>query len=244
MTLSQEMRMKRCKDSEKIHSEYCMECDGFCIESVPFLEGLPVKKQQRLLERAVHAYFKKGETIFNEGQHVDAIYLIQKGKVKLSTYDGDGREMIVGIFAEHDTIWEGIFLENSKYPYTCVCISDALICIIKRTELESEIQDPAMALKVIGMLSMKLHDANERNLLLSTSSPKARIAGFLLYRKERTAERAVKLKLEDIAASVSLRPETVSRKLKELEREGIIKKTGQSSIEIINFSELRSISGI
>ena len=87
-------------------------------------------------------------------------------------------------------------------------------------------------------------ESNRHAELLSTSSPKARIAGFLLYRKERTAERAVKLKLEDIAASVSLRPETVSRKLKELEREGIIQKTGQSSIEIINFSELRSISGL
>ena len=52
----------------------------------------------------------------------------------------------------------------------------------------------------------------------------------------------VKLKLEDIAAHVSLRPETVSRKLGELMNEGIIEKVGQSSFRILDFERLVDIS--
>ena len=87
-----------------------------------------------------------------------------------------------------------------------------------------------IALRVIGLLSRKLHNANERNLLLTVTDPGARIAGFLLYRSKRSASDTVTLRLGEIAASIHLRPETVSRRLKELERQGLIKRIGQSGI--------------
>ena len=52
----------------------------------------------------------------------------------------------------------------------------------------------------------------------------------------------MKLKLEDIAAHVSLRPETVSRKLGELLNDKILEKVGQSSFRILNYEKLVHIS--
>ena len=76
-------------------------------------------------------------------------------------------------------------------------------------------------------------------MLLSTKDPKARLAAFLLYREKRDKEEIIELKLGDIAASLSMRPETVSRKIRELERENLIAKTGQSSIKLLDFQGLR-----
>ena len=109
-------------------------------------------------------------------------------------------------------------------------------------DFEAAISDPAVALRVIRMLSVKLHDSNERNLILSTSDPQARIAAFLLYRQQRTAAKYVTLRLDDIASSVNLRPETVSRKLRELEKDGLIRKTGQSNIELLDFIRLKEMA--
>ena len=49
------------------------------------------------------------------------------------------------------------------------------------------------------------------------------------------------MRLEEISASLHLRPETVSRKIKELEKEELVRKTGQSSIKILSFQGLHDI---
>ena len=49
------------------------------------------------------------------------------------------------------------------------------------------------------------------------------------------------MRLEEMAGSLALRPETISRKLKELEREGYVKKTGQSSIKVLDPDRLMEL---
>ncbi len=222
--------------------ELCTGCCELCASEIAFLQGIPEEKQSLIMQKSIHKTYRKGSTLFHEGDPVDGIFVIRKGSVKLCLNDSEGREKIVGIFSDHDTIWEGIFLEGSRYPYSAVCLNAAHICKIPRADFEDALDDTQVALRVVGMLSNKLHDANERNILLSTVDPAQRIAGFLLYRRQRSAEKWITLKLDDIASSVALRPETVSRKLKELEKAGYIRKHGQSSFEIVDFRGLEEFS--
>ena len=161
--------------------------------------------------------------------------------MKLSTWDSEGREQIIGIFSESDTIWEGVFMDGSRYPYNAVCLTDVDCCKLFIKDLENVMEEPSVSLKIIALLSRKLHDANERVLLLSTSSPKARLAGFLLFRSRHTSSDTVVLRLDDIAASIQLRPETVSRRIREMEKEGLIEKVGQSSIRITDRPKLEEL---
>lgn len=219
----------------------CEHCTSRCIDKLAFFAGLPEESQTDLMRRSSNKFLKKGETVFSEGNRVDSIVIIRKGQIKLNTYDSDGRERIIGIFSDNDTVWEGIFLENSRYPYSAVCITDVHICRIFRRDIEAAVSDPSVALSVINMLSNKLHDANERNMILSMSDPMAKISCFLIYRDKRSAESAIKLRLDDIAASVGLRAETVSRYIQKLVKLGYIRKVGQSSIEIVDFEALNEI---
>ena len=222
----------------------CENCENKCIQNLAFLYGLPEELQVEIMKRSANRVLAKGEYIFSEGDEVDSINIIKTGQVKLNTYDSEGRERIIGIFADNDTIWEGLFLEESRYPYSAVCLTNVHVCRIFRKDIEEAVSEPSVALKVISMLSTKLHDANERNMILSISDPMARIAGFLLYRDKRSSEPVIKLRLDDIAASVGLRSETVSRYLQKLIREQYIKKVGQSGIRIINFEGLNEMTKI
>ena len=210
-------------------------------DDIEFMAGLPEEKKKLLLERAERQVCPRGGALFLEDDPADALYIIFSGRVKLSTVDSDGREQIVGIFADNETIWEGVFISGSRYPYSAICLTPVVCCRILRKDFERAVEDPAIALRVIALLSRKLHDANERNLLLSTGSPKARLAGFLLYRTAHAEGNTVTMKLDDIAASTNMRPETVSRKIKELELEGLIARTGQSSIELLDPEGLRAV---
>ncbi len=85
---------------------------------------------------------------------------------------------------------------------------------------------------------------NDQTIIISKNDPKERVASFILYRYNKSTENDIVLKLDDIAASINLRAETVSRKISELERDGLIRKVGQSKIEISNLRQLRDFADL
>ncbi|MCI7068516.1 MAG: Crp/Fnr family transcriptional regulator [Mollicutes bacterium] len=216
-----------------------------CAKAHPsFVEELNDEMREKILEKMIFSSYEKGEVLFQEGDKADCLYIIRQGNIKLATYDGEGREQIVSIFSPGDTIWVALFLKGKKdvYPYNGIFLDKAIVGKMARDDFESLIQDTHSALEIIALLSKKLSDANERNLILSVSDPKAKIARLFLYRLNHISGNIVKLKLEDIAAHVSLRPETVSRKLGELLNDKILEKVGQSSFRILNYEKLVHIS--
>lgn len=218
----------------------CEECTDRCINKLPFFASLPDESQIALMKKAVRKTFHKGETVFSEGDFVESVTLIRSGQIKLCTYDSEGRERITGIFADNDVIWEGVFLKGSTYPYTGVCLTNVDIISIYRKDIEKAISNPSVALEVINLLSVKLHNANERNMILSTSDPMTKIGAFLIYREKQTRAEVIKLTLNDIAGSIGLRPETVSRYLQKLIKAGYIKKVGKTEIVITDYEGLNN----
>ncbi|MER2081427.1 MAG: Crp/Fnr family transcriptional regulator [Ruminococcus sp.] len=218
----------------------CEDCRDRCIQDIAFLYGMPEEKQLDILRRSAHKIFNRGDFLFHEGDKVSSIVIIKQGQVKLSTYEADGRENIIGIFSDNDTIWEGVFSGDRVYPYSAVCLTKTYCCFVRRGDVETAISNPTVALRVINMLSNKLHDANERSRILSISEPVRRIAAFLIYREKRSNEPFVTLRLDDIAGSVGLRPETVSRNIRRLMNEGLIEKVGRSGFRIPDFEKLNS----
>lgn len=216
----------------------CRECGGSCIKSIAFLQGIPEDSQSQILLRSNRKTLHRGDYLFREDKAVDALYVISCGQVKLNAYDSDGREKIIGIFSDGDAIWEGIFSPDSRYPYAGVCLADTTVCQLNRADVENAVSNPQIALRVISMLSDKLHDANERNMILSVNEPAARISAFLMYCERRSADPIIKLRLDDIAGSVGLRPETVSRYLRRMINDGLIEKVGQSGIRIVDFGRM------
>ena len=217
----------------------CEECEGSCIKNIAFLQGIPEDKQAEIMLRSVHKCYDRDDAVFREGDPVNSVFIIKHGQVKLVTFDAEGREKIVGIFSDADTVWEGIFVEGSRYPYSCVCLTPATLCCIRRSDVENAVSNPQVALRVISMLSLKLHDANERNMILSVNEPVARIAAFLIYCERRSSDPVIKLRLDDIAGSVGLRPETVSRYIRRMVNDGLIEKVGQSGIRITDFAAMQ-----
>lgn len=223
------------------NTDKCARCDRMCINSLTVISGLDDTRRRQIMDAAIRKKFRKGSYLFREGDPADGIYLLHTGKVKLCTYDSEGREEIVGIFWAGEIIWEGIFIEDSTYSYDAVCLDTTDCCMIPRYEIEAVMGDPHISLQVIRLLSYKLRAANERVLLLTTEDPKARIAGFLLRQSKYSGSDTIVMRLEEISASIHLRPETVSRKIKELQQENMVVKTGQSSIKIVDFQGLRDL---
>lgn len=215
---------------------------------IPFLAPLREKERRPLLEKAVFSHHEKGSYLFEEGDPIDSIYILSQGTVKLSRIDNAGREQIIGIFSSQETIWESMFIEHARYPYSAVCLEDTDVWRLARNEFENILRNPETSMSIIIMLSKKLRDANRRNLVLTTRDPLQRVAAFIIYRLEQGmpgyTPSGILLTLDDIAGSVNLRPETVSRKIRILEDEGMIRRFGRSGIRVTDYVRLRELSGL
>lgn len=223
--------------------EDCADCGerDDCEGDILFLQSMPEKEQKILSGKIVRRTLKKGGILFREGERVNAIYMIRSGRIKLTRYDAEGREQIVGIFETGETIWEGMLLEDSKFPYSAKALTHSIVCVLYREDFLHVLEDPSVSMRILAMLSRKLHDANERNMVLSTKNPKSRLAAFLLYREKRDQDESIHMTLDDIAASLNMRPETVSRKLGELIDEGLIERAGKSRIRILDFEGMEEL---
>lgn len=233
------------EDNNQTLSE-CAGCENgaYCMAKIPLLRALPKELHRSLAEHSVRTVRAKGSALFQAGEKVDAVFTVRKGRIKLCKYDADGNEYIMDILHDGDSVWENLFLEDAVFPYTAVCLTKVEVCEIKKSEFIHLItESPGVAMHLISLLSYRLKEANEKALLLSIRDPRMRLAGFLLDRDIRCVGPEIKLKLDDIAASIGLRPETVSRSLSQFEKERLIQRLGQGKIIVTDRAGLKKVYG-
>ena len=197
--------------------------------------------RERLLEDARELTLSAGEYIFREGEKAGDIYIIEAGQVKLSHIDAEGRENTLMFLSGSDTIWENLFLYQGTFPFSAITMTKTKLYRVSRERILEILDEPQVAMQIIAMLSKKLHDANERAQILATKDPLARLARFFLYHLERGGEPLLLFHLEEIASSISLRIETVSRKMTELQKMELVRRTGHGKILIINPEGLKNL---
>ena len=163
----------RMKDY-KLNNEKCAGCSGVCMKSLNIISRVDESKLQAIISSAIRRKKRKNSYLFREGDPCDGIYVLLSGKIKLCTYDGDGREEIAGIFWAGEVIWEGLFIEGSTYPYDAVCLDTTDCCMIPRDELESLLK-PKAFLRISKSMIVNL-----RKILHVSAEPGGRLMAVLL----------------------------------------------------------------
>jgi CRP/FNR family transcriptional regulator, cyclic AMP receptor protein len=80
----------------------------------PFLAGMNRTQLALLTDCAMPVHFKKGQTIFREGEMANRFYLIESGKVVLESGDGLGKPVLIETIGAGDLLgWSWMFP-----PYT------------------------------------------------------------------------------------------------------------------------------
>lgn len=218
--------------------------DGkFCITGIRLFRDLPLPIQEQLVRNAVHSVHPRGSRLVSNGDEIRSALILRSGKIKISRTEASGEEHILDVLHDGQAVWHGIFLKDHSYHYDVICLTEVKLCEIPREELlEVFHRSPQVTMNLIEMLSTDLDEAEEKVLILSIREPKKRVAEFLLYRDRRCLGGEISLKLEDIAASVNLRLETVSRNITQLAGEGLIERTGRGKLRVTDRDGLRNFA--
>jgi CRP/FNR family cyclic AMP-dependent transcriptional regulator len=97
------------------------------------------------------AEFRRGESIYSQGEAADSVMYVQKGGVKLSVLNGSGKEAVVAMFGPSDFFGEGCMAGQPMRIGTATAITPTTILVIEKEELlrvlhaEHELSDQFIA---------------------------------------------------------------------------------------------------
>ena len=178
--------------------------------------------------------FKKGESLFGEGDEATGFYLLVAGSIKLCRVAHDGREKVLHFVQPRETFAEAAFFGDGKYPAEARAMeSGEVLYLPKAGFLELMGRNPGFALNLVVSLSLMLRRFARQIEELSFADVTSRMASFLLRRADEKSTSYggityvdLGIKKGELASRLGTASETVSRTLRKLKDEGIIEVQG------------------
>jgi len=81
------------------------------------------------------ADFRRGESIYAQGEAANSVMYVQKGGVKFSVVNGSGKEAVVAMFGPNDFFGEGCMAGQTIRMGTATAITPTTLLVIEKNEL-------------------------------------------------------------------------------------------------------------
>ena len=228
--------------------ENCVICK---LRSDSFFCSLPKPALEAFDRIKYTASYPAGAVLFVEGQSPRGIYMLCKGRVKLSTTSAEGKTLILKIAQPGEVLGMHATVSGTPYEITAETGQPCQLNFVKRDDFLNFLQTHGDAcLKAAQHLSKDCQTAYQqiRSLGLSHSPPE-RLARLLLEWSSKNGESAkqeprLKLALthEEIAQIIGTSRETVTRVLADFRKRQIAVLKG-STLTIRNKPILEKLVG-
>jgi len=227
---------------EQHHHTQCHTHDHHkqCISLVPIFNHLEAEQMDEVMYTAHSSSYKRGEIIYKAGEESDSLYIVSKGKIKIYRLSESGKEQLMRILNPGDFTGELALFNEGIHESYAEAMADTQVCMIKRSDLqEFLLKYPSISLRILAEFSSRLEQSEKQTTRFATEKVETRIALFLSELLEgATMEVTLPMSKKDLASYLGTTPETISRKLAELEEAGIIIQNGQRKIKIIDLDGL------
>ena len=222
------------KSQESWDPKRCFLCKNCVPEWVPFVE-----EHKKLL------HFKKGESIFKEGEEVEGIFFLYSGKVKVHKQWNEEKQLIIRFAKEGDVLGHRGFGGTNIYPVSATALEQTTVCFIEYEFFITTLKlNPELTFKLLMFYASELESAEQRMRDLVHMDTKGKISDALLMMKnhfgsDQGGNIEMQLTRQDLSSFVGTTYETVFKIINELVREKSISVKGKE-IRILNEKKLKS----
>jgi len=205
------------------------------IQSTFRAQTVPASNLLAGMQPAAVTLYPADAVIYAEGDAAGPLYVVEFGTVRICRVTADGRRQITGFLTAGDAFGFEAGAEHDSYAES---VDGAGVRVLRATGG----QEPTGA--VLQMALKSLARTQHQLMLLGCKSANVRIAAFLFDLSERQGDdRTVHLAMQrnDIADYLGMTFETVSRALRFLKDERIIRLKTIADIEILDRGALESL---
>lgn len=213
----------------------CSDCE---MRSSNFFCSLSASTLQIFESLKITSAFPKGATLFMEGHPSNGIYMLCKGRVKLSTCSRDGKVIILRIAEAGEVLGLSATVSDSDHETTAEIIEACQVNFVRKSDFLLFLhQNPEACFSAMKQLSYKYHLAyiQVRSFGLSHTAADKLAKLLLEWCKPNTnGNDSIHLKIsythEEIAEMIGTSRETVTRVLKDFRDRELITLKGSNLI--------------
>lgn len=225
----------------------------------PVHSGRPQETSSRVAPKslsyppAIIRKLKPGDIFAAENERMPVIGIVLTGVLRVTQMRSDGRQQIVGLLLEASLVGRP-FVQMSAYGIEAA--TEVTLQVYERARFEEFlVSDPTFERMILSKALDELDAARGWTALVGSHSIKERIAAFLLMcipvappflpqRADRDTLRiAVPIDRRDMAALLGTTPETISRFVRDLMRQGVIRIRNSRDFDLIEPATLRDLAG-
>jgi len=199
------------------------------LRSLPYFRPLDDDTLESVAAQAVRCAYEPEEVIFLEGEPCAGLFVVHSGHVKIYKASREGREQILTIIGPRDSFNDVAVFDGGPNPASAQAMDAVEVCVIDRPAMINLFaRYPRLAQTVVAMLAARARMLVNMVEDLSLHSVTARLAKLLL---EQAAQRdAPPLTHQQMAARLGTVREMVSRALRDLETEGMLRREGRQIV--------------
>jgi CRP/FNR family cyclic AMP-dependent transcriptional regulator len=132
------------------------------LRHVPLFESLDDETARKLCQLLESIDCKAKTSLFRAGDEGDAMYLIERGKVRICVQGTDGRDMTLTELSRGDFFGEMALLDGQRRSADAIVAEDARLAVLSRDHFLSFVRSsPDVALELLTALANRLRHTDE-----------------------------------------------------------------------------------
>lgn len=211
------------------------------LPSLPIFEGVSRVHLAWLSSVATRQSLRRGETLFERDQPVQAFYILLNGHIKLTVPAGQGQEKVLEFLKPGDAFGESVLLPNHRWIATAQALFPCKLLVLSLGDLATAVErSPTFALRTLANVSQRVETHFQEMESSAIRSAVQRVAEYVLRQPKVGNQARFLYHKRAIASKLGLQPETFSRSLKQLVTDGLITVQG-ARIVIHDEAALQSV---
>ena len=132
------------------------------LRHVPLFESLDDETAQKLCQLLQSIDCQAETSLFRTGDEGDAMYLVEKGKIRICVRATDGRDMTLTELGRGDFFGEMALLDGQRRSADAIVAEDARLAVLSRDHFLSFMRSsPDVMLELLTALATRLRDTDE-----------------------------------------------------------------------------------
>ncbi|PKH50708.1 Crp/Fnr family transcriptional regulator [Tenacibaculum sp. Bg11-29] len=223
------------------------KCEQCIIRQFNSLKSLTKNELVRIAGCKTSKTIKKGEVLFEEGEHINGVFCIKDGICKVSKMSDNGRDQIVNLVRKGDLLGERSLINDEASNLKAIAVNDMEICFIPKDEIVRDLENnPKFTMDILKNMASSLKNADNFIVDMAQKTVKQRLAATLLsldskFAKNENGSLDIHLSREDIANIIGTATESAIRLLSEFKKKKIINLKGKE-VFILDTQALKDIS--
>jgi CRP/FNR family transcriptional regulator, cyclic AMP receptor protein len=204
------------------------------LAQVPLFSGLAPGELHGLTTLIRRHRYEEGEVIFHEGDAGTALYIIEKGEVKIVLGSAEGKEVVLSLLGPGDFFGELALLDGEPRSADAVAMETSDLLILQRHDfLRFVAEQPQVAVNLLAVLSRRLRRVDQLVLDAAFLDVRARLVRTLLELAQTRGQPgppgpqsvviASRLTQSDLANMIGATRESVNKWLRYYAQKGLVR---------------------